>query len=315
MKKRFKTFIMMIMLAGVMFIFSGCAYYNTSFSVESDVDYMGDKYVDLLIPINENDESYTEYNDFYARTGSMKTLHIPENSEIVTYNKDGYRSTLMHLKGSFADRSLRDSENNADYHEDYNGVPAKIIHSIILPDKKYSMDEDMFTEFCDKYKYYRVAVFDGEGNIIHISERMPMKLLGYYTYCDIEYDPENNTIRQDYIPSVDLLIFLLLLILLSIIFAVVSLLLLIVFECRYRERDRSCIKYVVFSACMNIPMLIVILWDLLVSVFGSASVKFAVFAFLGGFTVIPLISYIITAGVFIIFCIINHKMKDPFYVY
>lgn len=312
--KKNKTLLMIIMLAGIMFIFSGCAYYNTDFSIKFDYSYMADKYVDLLIPIDKNDERYTEYN-----TPNKNMPHIPENSEIVTYDKDNYRSMLMHMKDSTISITKRDSEDVPDYFENYNGIPEKITYRISLPEEWLSSadpyGEDAFLEFCDKYKYYCAAVFDSEGNIISISDRLPMKLLGYYTYGEIEYDPEKNTIRQEYIASEEILLILLLLGLFSAVFAVVSLLLPIVYECKHKERERNCIKYIVISVCMNIPMLMKVLWMMLFSVFGSTSIRFAVSNFFGCFTVINLISYVITTGVFIFFCVINHKLKNPNYVY
>lgn len=314
MKKYLRTSFMIIMLVGIMFIFSGCAYYNTYFSMEFEGSYMADKYVDLLIPIDENDERYTEYN-----IPDIKNMpHIPENSEIVTYNKDNYRSMLMHMKGSNISIWIEDSEEYPDYHENYNGIPAKVTHSIDLPAEWLSSadpyGEEAFLEFCDKYKYYRVAVFDNEGNIINISDRLPMKLLGYYTYGEIEYDPQNNTIKQTYILSVEMYMIKILLYLLSIVFAVISILLFIVFDCRHKERERNCIKYIVISAFLNIPMLITILWHMIISVFGSTSVKFAISDFSNSFSAIVLISYVITAGVFTFFCAVNHKLKNPDYV-
>ena len=58
MKKHIKNFIMITMLVGMMFIFSGCAYYNSSFDFEFTGEYMADKYVDLLISFDETDKRY-----------------------------------------------------------------------------------------------------------------------------------------------------------------------------------------------------------------------------------------------------------------
>ncbi len=321
MNKWIKMFLMTAMLAGIMFIFSGCAYYSTIFSVECDSGYMADKYVDLLIPIDENDEYYTEYNDPDENEFGSDMPNIPKDSEIAAYDRDGYMSMLMHLEGSYMTRRIDDSEDFAYCNKNYNGVPAKVCYQIFLPNKWISKSndpygDDVFVEFCGKYKYYRLAVFDGKGNIIQISERMPMKLLGSYTNCDIEYDPENNTIRQDYIMSKEQLLFWGALVLISMIFALISIILLIVFNVRARRTNRrNCKMYVVISAFTNIPMLINILWRLLMAVTFSESVKAAFFGYLCNFSVIELIPYIITTGVFIFFCVIDHKLKDPDYVY
>lgn len=322
MEKWIKMLLITVMLAGIMFIFSGCAYYNTIFSVECDGGYMADKYVDLLIPIDENDEYYTEYNNLDENIKFSNDMpHIPEESEIVAYDRDGYRSMLMHLECSHLTKDIRDSEGFCYDNKNYNGVPAKVCYNIFLPNEwiRKSNDpygDDVFVEFCGKYEYYRLAVFDGEGNIIQISERMPMKLLGSYTNCDIEYDPENNTIRQGYIMSKEQLLFWRVLVLIAMFFALISLILLIVFNVRARRTNRrNCKIYVVISAFMNIPMLINIFWRLLMAVAFSESVKAAVFGFLCSYSAIGLIPYIITTAVFIFFCVIDHKLKDPDYIY
>lgn len=58
MKRYIKIFVMITMLAGIMFMFSGCAYYNISFDFEFTGEYMTDKYVDLLISFDETDKRY-----------------------------------------------------------------------------------------------------------------------------------------------------------------------------------------------------------------------------------------------------------------
>ncbi|MCM1271790.1 MAG: hypothetical protein NC247_14405 [Ruminococcus flavefaciens] len=58
MKRYIKILVIITMLAGIMFMFSGCAYYNSSFDFEFKGEYMADKYVDLLIPFDETDKRY-----------------------------------------------------------------------------------------------------------------------------------------------------------------------------------------------------------------------------------------------------------------
>lgn len=94
------------MLVGIMFMFSGCAYYNSSFDFEFKGEYMSDKYVDLLIPFDEKDERYTDFNCIIYRSAKDPirnfTIDVPEsipaNSQIVSYDIDGFRSMLMHMK-------------------------------------------------------------------------------------------------------------------------------------------------------------------------------------------------------------------------
>ncbi len=106
--RKIKFFIMAFVLVGIMFLFSGCgAYYSSLFDFEFNGRYMADKYVDILIPLDETDEFYTNYN-----CNIDGDIEIPENSEIVNYNKDGYRSMLMHIKKANLDISTENDSGN-----------------------------------------------------------------------------------------------------------------------------------------------------------------------------------------------------------
>ena len=169
--RKIRFFIVAFVFVGIMFVLSGCAYYSDRFDFEFKGEYMADKYVDLLIPIDETDEFYTPYN-----CNIEGDIEIPENSEIVKYNKDGYRSMLMHIKEADLSISICDSEHYSDSHEKYNGTPSEIRQWIGVPyyEGRYNdpYNEEMFLEFCNKYKKCRVAVFDKDGNILQISKKI-----------------------------------------------------------------------------------------------------------------------------------------------
>lgn len=113
--------------------------------------------------------------------------------------------------------------------------------------------------------------------------------------------------------------------------AIASIVLLIVFDCRYRQRDRECIGYVVTSSFLNIPTFALIImriasylinpsriyhnngneynyWSAWAeetdSFFGVVAVGICV-----------LLCSIATISVLIKFCQINHQFKNPNYVY
>ncbi|MBD5160399.1 MAG: hypothetical protein HDT23_09200, partial [Ruminococcus sp.] len=126
---RKKRFIMIFLLFGIMFVLSGCGqYYSDIFNFKFQGEYMADKYVDLLIPIDETDEFYTPYNCHISGD-----IEIPEDSEIVNYNKDGYRSMLMHVKDLRLEIHIHDSEGHHNTHEEYNGTPYEITQWLRVP--------------------------------------------------------------------------------------------------------------------------------------------------------------------------------------
>ncbi len=110
---------------------------------------------------------------------------------------------------------------------------------------------------------------------------------------------------------------------------ITSIILLIVFDCRYRQRDRECIAYIITSSFLNIPtfaMIIMIIASYLINPSGiyhsngseynywSAFAE-AINSFFGTFGICVLLCSVATISVLIKFCHINHRLKNPDYVY
>lgn len=169
---------------------SGChAMYPINF--EFDGNYMTDKTIDILIPIDENDENYREstirYYDILVKYGQLQSRYNDETVteelkqiEIERYNENGYRSMLCHFPTEdFSRSSIEDN---------------KIKMSIYLNSK------DKYMRLCDKYKTFRLAVIGSRGEILSISEEIPFKSSKeYYLDNDVVYDPVNNVISPVYL--------------------------------------------------------------------------------------------------------------------
>ncbi|MDE6425210.1 MAG: hypothetical protein K2K89_03610 [Ruminococcus sp.] len=256
--RKTRFFIMAFVLVGIMFLLSGCAYYSSSFDFEFKGEYMADKYVDLLIPLDETDEFYTDYNCNIE--GDIK---IPENSEIVKYNKDGFRSMLMHIKDADLNISICDSESMPDCSEKYNGNPFEIRQWVGVPyyEGRYDdpYNEEMFLEFCNKYKKCRVAVFDSDGNILQISKKIPIVSLKNFYLQDISYNVEKNKIKPHYIESSDILVFYIIVWLLMQVGMVGCLIILIVDKIRQNKPIVSYKGYIIASSICNIPAVVLII--------------------------------------------------------
>ncbi|MDE6035845.1 MAG: DUF5052 family protein [Ruminococcus sp.] len=254
---RKKRFIMIFLLVGIMFVLSGCAYYSSEFDFEFKGGYMADKYVDLFIPIDENDEFYTQYN-----CDIEGDIEIPEDSEIANYNKDGYRSMLIHMKDSKLQISISDSEDYPDSHEKYNGTPCEINQWVFVPyyEGRYTdpYNEEMFLEFCKKYRKCHVAVFDGDGNILHISKQIPLVSLGNFYLQDISYNIEKNKIKPDYITSVEVFIFIVIVWLFSVAGAIGCIITLIVYKINHNQWDKTYKKYIIATSLFNVPSVLCI---------------------------------------------------------
>lgn len=259
--RKIKFFIMAFVLVGIMFLFSGCAYYSSYFDFEFNGEYMADKYVDLLIPLDETDELYTDFNheNIIKYQGKKDlTTEIPENSEIVNYNKNGYRSMLVHTKDSSLDIMIKDSESIPDYNEKYNGTPHEVTQLILLPDElfyKYQDEygETAFLKFCNKYKKCYVAIFDKDGNILQISKKIPLVSLGNFYLQDISYDVENNKIKPTYKASVEMLIFVNIVGIFATVGMIGCIITLIVDKVNQNKPIVSYRGYIIASSIFNIP--------------------------------------------------------------
>ncbi len=271
-KHCFKKLSFLLALIGITMLLGGCAYYDTSFSFSVKGDYMSDKSIDLLLPIEESDELYTDYNEY-----DDKLLQVPADSDIVLYSKDGFKSMLMHMKGAYLSRFVRDSEGYPDYHKEYSGQPDKISLCINLPvEWRYAGNapdedethighdpygEEAFLEFCDKYKKCRIAVFDSSGTILYVSNDIPLKSSRYY-YINgsIQYDPENGYIKQSYTAPPEMLIVSSIAVLLQILSIIAVIVILCVFFTS-RKRNGSNIRYkryLTAAAITNIPTVIIL---------------------------------------------------------
>lgn len=255
--RKTRFFIMAFVLIGIMFVLSGCGvHYSDHFDFYFQGEYMADKYVDLLIPIDENDEFYTPYN-----CNIEGDIEIPENSEIVKYNKDGYRSMLIHMRRSRLEISMKDSEGYYNSQEEYNGIPSEICQWVCLPYYDMPENEEMFLKFCNKYKKCYAVVFDGNGNILHISKKIPLVSLGNFYLQDISYNLERNRIKPDYVVSEGLSYSVVEVWLLSVVATIGSIITLIVGKL---NQNRPIISYkeygyIIASAIFNIPVAVLIL--------------------------------------------------------
>ncbi|MBO5164445.1 MAG: hypothetical protein J6B75_08440 [Ruminococcus sp.] len=113
--------------------------------------------------------------------------------------------------------------------------------------------------------------------------------------------------------------------------AIASIILLIVFECRYRQRDRECIGYIITSSFMNIPTFALIIMRIasyLINPSGNYHSNGNEYNFWSSFAkkindcfgvvtvgIFVLLCSIATISVLVKFCCINRKLKNPNYVY
>ena len=118
----------------------------------------GTVYIDPLIKIESSDENYTnftaapiivKYNNDHSRT--YTSLNITVDSEIATFNKDGYISMSLHLKNC----ELKIYKANGSYHS-----ACEFPH-------EGSLEID---EIADNYGKFKAAYIDENGKVLGVTK-------------------------------------------------------------------------------------------------------------------------------------------------
>lgn len=102
--KLFKSMVVALLVCLVFSCLPVCAWApDSAFSISIDSKNIpeGTAYVDLLMPIPSNNEGYVSYNQING-----EKYGISENSEIVNYSEDGYRSYTFHIVDADSDMRL-----------------------------------------------------------------------------------------------------------------------------------------------------------------------------------------------------------------
>lgn len=223
-------------------MFSGCAFMDSSFFVTISDEDVNNKYIDILIPLETNDEYYTEYNTF-INGSDIRVPAIDKNSEISRYNESGYRSMLIHYNGT-----------NVFY---FNPADAHIS----LPLELYSTyndpyGEEAFMDFCDKYKKCKFVVINNQGDILSISKEIKLKKFGYYLNGTTKWNTDNNRIKVSYHISIIKFLIYLFCSVISIIGVLVNIILWKIYK---KCCDKGKYRFVVLSgliAVLGVPIII-----------------------------------------------------------
>lgn len=280
---------MMILIAGAVVIMSGCAADEPfSFELTFKGTYMNDKMADILIPVKENDRSYTKYNDFLYSGGSGRELpDISSGSQIVELDEDGSRSMLLHLEGSKV--SFRETDEG-------------LVQSITLPDRYGG--KSGFKRFCDEFGSIRLAVFDEKGDILSISKEIPLvRHSDYYIMRrSLNFDPVENTISPEYdLTATDLIWIMIANVFWGLdIMYILVLVLVTALTGRIAPEDRK--VHIIIASILNIPSIITLYILLRKEFVTHLSTNEAMAAFIENNGIIKMIGMFIPTAVLIYFC-------------
>lgn len=284
MRKYFKMAVMVILLCAFTAVLSGC---NEKIKFEfkfdgEQADYMSDKYVDILIPFDGNHFGYIDYNDPFKNSGNTNVPDIPVGSEIVEYNDTGFSSVLFHLNGAeyIVLESTYNNERWLELGSSYRGSDGK-------------------RKFCDNYKKMRIAVFDGSGNIISVSDEVPLIRSGkyYIKFYNLKFDPVNNTFDPEYNAPSEV-------VMLAFFFGALGvggvfvLLILALTALIVHKTDGVNYKvYTIISAIMTAPSVITLILSLRIEMCTHLSVLTAIKSFFDSFGILIMFMVMLSMGI------------------
>ncbi len=140
-------------------------------------------YMDMLISMNENDESYTPFNEENMKQYDFDTTSISK------YNKEGFISMSCHYNNNFTKMKIL-YNNRWGYHNSFvldKNSNGGLVANNLRVDKILGED-----------RQFRIALLDKNGSIIQLSEPFNGKgkkgLLTNY----IKYNGKFNTVSLEY---------------------------------------------------------------------------------------------------------------------
>ena len=141
-------------------------------------------YMDMLISMNENDESYTVFNE-----ENMKQYNF-DARVLSSYNKEGFISMSCHYNNNFTKMKILDNNNTGSYHNsfvlDKNSNGGLVANNLRV--------REIFSE----NRQFCIALLDKDGNIIQCSKTFNGNGKRGFLIDYIKYDAKSNTLFLKY---------------------------------------------------------------------------------------------------------------------
>lgn len=149
-------------------------------------------YADLLIETNETDKSYSE-----LEVDNTDKFEISEDSEIVKYNKDGYRSFTFHYKNAQSMIKIYSRDQLPDYmQDDYEEETGYVDFAYDPFDSDNNLLKDQYYDIKKNFTKIMIAITDKEGNILTISDKTDLSTKSFeYLYGWLTYDAASGNVE------------------------------------------------------------------------------------------------------------------------
>ena len=157
-------------------LLAGChAMYPITVNVSgSSID---NEFVDILLPFDEDDIHYLMTNSEAGYVLNMEDSDIM-HTELYGYSEGGYRSMLIHY--GLSDYRITHGSNTAEVGLYLNG-------------------RTEFTELCDRYRTFKVALADRDGRILDVSEEFDLRTYEGVYVDKINYDHSTGKLDVRYL--------------------------------------------------------------------------------------------------------------------
>lgn len=154
-----------------------------SFSVKSYRLPKEAVYMDIFITMNENDKSYTAFNE-----ENMNQYNF-DATELSEYNSEGFISMSCHYKDNFTKMKLF-------YNNKYDSFNSFVLDK--YSDDSLGTNSSRVYQILSEDRQFRIALLDENGSIIQLSETFNGNSKRGPLIDYIKYNAENNTLSLKY---------------------------------------------------------------------------------------------------------------------
>ena len=143
-------------------------------------------YIDLLIMMDSNDESYTEFN-----SNNMARFQF-DSKELSNYNEDGYISMSCHYNNNYTDMELLHNEWT-------EGIVSWNCFAVDeYPEGHFINNSDTMKDLVTKKRKFKIAIINKNGKILQVSDSFDIVKDSKLFLDRIEYDVSNNVVHMEW---------------------------------------------------------------------------------------------------------------------
>ena len=155
-------------------------------TIESSNIPDGTAYIEILVLMDSNDESYTAFNS------ENMAQYTFDSKELSDYNEDGYISLSCHFKNNYTEMTI-------DPHDTVNGIISWNYYTLVkYENAKFGRNDYTMTDLVTQKRKLKIAVIDENGKILQVSDSFDIVKNSKLFLDMIEYDVSNNVVHMEW---------------------------------------------------------------------------------------------------------------------